>query len=95
MPKYLTIQDIKNASKGHFFDKEAMKFFGSKVYDEVYGGRYFLTSERDSGELAAWNGQRRYTVRGIDDNGNIFTVGEFGEYDTLDKARKAAKEVTA
>ena len=59
------IKDMNAATGGHFFDADSMRYFGSKVYGPVIGGRYFITSEQDRNPYgaAAWNGQRRYTVR--------------------------------
>lgn len=69
----LSLTQVKQAVTSHFFDKDTMRFFGSRVSETVYptaDGTYFVTSERDkpvylsSGlSLGAWDGQRRYTVR--------------------------------
>jgi hypothetical protein len=69
--------------RGHFFDADTMRSFGSRLLDTVIpavgGGRtYFVTSERDrhagtfrysDGTISpgAWGGQRRYTVRVMTD----------------------------
>jgi hypothetical protein len=77
----------------HWFDAGTLRFFGSRVHDELYGGRYFVTSERDSGfgSLgAAWGGARRYTVRVANADGSIDTVGEFGQYASRSGAHAAA-----
>jgi hypothetical protein len=57
----------------HFFDKDTMRYFGSRLLPDVYEtkfGTLFITSERDSPwyssrgtELGAWQSTRRYTVR--------------------------------
>ncbi len=83
---YRTIRDIKKANKnngGHFFEKGALSFFQSKVYDEVYQGKYFITSERFQNEAT------KYTVRQCDEEGDISTVGKFQAYQTLDEAVSA------
>ena len=77
----------------HWFDKGALRFFGSRVHDKLYGGRYFVSSEQDSGfgSLgAAWGGARRYTVRVANSDGSIETVGEFGQYASRSGAHAAA-----
>lgn len=62
------------ATGSHFFDKDAMRSFGSRLADDVYPtkfGTFFITSEKDrpftysDGHTTrgAWDGQRRYTVR--------------------------------
>ena len=89
---YYTIEDIKRVHEiergGHFFTNEAKRFFNSKIYNEVYGFCFFVTSEKDGGLV--WDGKRRYTVRAADDTGEIFTVGEFGEFATKRGAENKA-----
>ena len=72
----------------HWFDPGAKAWFGSRWSDHAYlstdGTRaYFWSSEQDTARpYAAWNGERRYTLRVADmtgsDRGCIDTVGEFG-----------------
>jgi hypothetical protein len=79
------IQDIiwLAESKGsHFFERDAMRFFRSKVQEPVFqgpGGIFFLTSERfvsSTGEASP----RRFTVRQFDpETGGVSTVGEFNK----------------
>jgi hypothetical protein len=58
----------------HFFDKDTMRAFGSRLHDPVYPakfGTFFVTSEKDRAmtysdgthSRGAWDGRRRYTVR--------------------------------
>lgn len=78
----------KNRELGHhFFDKDASKFFGSKIYPTVYGGRFFVTSEKNP------SGVTRYSVREAQPNGAIKTVGEFHSIRHLEDARDAAKRL--
>lgn len=77
----------------HFFDRDTLRFFGGRVHDDLYGGRYFVTSERDQsyGSLgAAWDGDRRYTIRMANPDGSIDTVGQFGQYGSRSGAHAAA-----
>ena len=99
IPTYESVDAIRRAAIGngsHFFDADAMRFFGSKVYDDLYAGRIFITSERDRSG-GAWNGIRCYTVRMTGpprDSGEGFrldTLGSFGQFLTLGTARTAAK----
>ena len=86
-----TLSEIKALHLGHFFDRDAMRFFNSKIYPNVYAGAehwFFVTSERFDD-----NTPRLYTVRSIDRAGDIRTVGEFQEYPTLDAARAAARQL--
>lgn len=96
---FKTIDEIIEASQGrggHFFDRETIEFFGTEIYKTVYGGRYFITSERDKGVSMsdgsvrqAWDGNRLYTIRVCDDEGFINTVGEFGGFKSLVEAQAA------
>lgn len=96
---FKTMNEIIEASQnrgGHFFDRQTLQFFGSRVHNTVYGGRYFITSEQDKGvrlsdgkHVQAWDGERRYTIRVCDDEGFINTVGEFGGFTSLVAAESA------
>ncbi len=90
--RFRTTDDVKAANREagrHFFDPATMRFFNSRVHRAVYGGRYFVTSERYSVESG-----RRYTVREILPDGDIETVGDFQQYATAAQARKAAWRLT-
>lgn len=90
---YRTIADIKLANKaaGHFFfSKETLDWFSSIVEPGVYGGRYFVTSERDESGIV-WGGKRRWSVRRANDDGTIDTVGEFGGFASKARATQAAR----
>lgn len=73
-----------------FFSPETMRFFRSRVQGAVgiVPGNYFVTSEKREGD------RRRYTVRRftIAGDGSIRfdTVGEFGQWRTADRAKRAA-----
>jgi hypothetical protein len=96
-----TIDSVISRAKfrgSHFFDKDTMRAFGSRLADDVYpdrigAGTYFMTSERDRdrGYGAAWNGQRRYTVRYLDSEGEFHDASEFGEFSSLPAARRIAR----
>lgn len=77
----------------HYFDKSTLNFFGSRIHGTLYGGRFFVTSERDRVYTteAAWSGERRFTVRMAQPDGSIITVGDFGQYATRAAAHAAAK----
>lgn len=81
--------NIQYYSKGHFFDKSAMRFFNSRLSDGGYSNGkevYFVTSERfDS------NSPRLYTIRKLTlKTGSIDTV-EFQQYKTKKTAEKYAR----
>ena len=98
---YKTIDDIKAAHErrgGFFFSPSTMRFFGSRILSPVFAGGVFVTSERDTPRVpgpAAWNGERRYTVRVCDSAGDILPASEFGEFATRDAAIAWAKEYAA
>lgn len=88
------------ASGSHFFDRNTMRFFDSKLEftssgpmcsSEGYDGNrsYFVTSEKDPSE----GSKRRYTVRCFNRAGKLkmvmATVGDFQQYATKGDARKA------
>lgn len=84
---------------GHFFDRDAMRGFGSRLAPdcEVQGSRaYFITSEQDRygfGELGrAWAGRRLYTIRYMSAGGRIGEVKEFGAFGSLRAARKGLRD---
>lgn len=80
-----TMAQAKQAHKnfgGHFFDREAMRFFNSKVESELIAGRFFITSERFDD-----NSPKLFTIREIAPNGEILgDVGKFQEFETLSDA---------
>lgn len=86
---YRDIDAIKSANRvtgGHFFDRDTMRFFRTRVLETVYGGRYFVTSDAPQ-----WDGPRRYTVRECV-KGNCRTAEgrTFQEYATAKAAKSAA-----
>ena len=71
----------------HFFDPGSMRFFNSRIKDRVYGGNMFITSERGP------SGPRAYTIKKIDKQGRINTVGEFQQYATSAAAERAITRI--
>lgn len=59
--------------RGHFFDTDTMRFFKSRIgaVRIKNGIWYFITSERPP------HGKRAYSVRKMELDGDIETVGEF------------------
>ena len=84
----MTIAEIKRQHVGHFFDKGALRFFNSTVCGKIFG-RYFVTSERFD-----CNSPKFYTVRRLEEDGNIETIGDFQGYASLRAAQKAAEELS-
>lgn len=88
---FLSVDDAVAAvqsSGSHFFSADTMRSFGSRVDDEIFGGRFFVTSERSGFDRSS---PRRYTVRVVLPLGEIEELGDFLAFDTLVQARRAAK----
>ena len=104
MNNYKTIQDIRaahTARGGYFFSPATIRLFSSRILSPVFPGGIFVTSERDSGVftsngfMAAWDGERRYTVRVCRPDGDIDTVSEFGQFSTRSAALAWARGYSA
>lgn len=80
-PEALIIRN--NTANRFFFSAETMEFFDSMIHlvAEIAGTDFIITSEQDS--HGAWNGERRYTIRVVNETGEVGTVGEFGQFYTL------------
>lgn len=80
---------IYKATGKHFFDRDTMAFWGSRIETEPYKNRCFVTSENNFDST-----KRLYTVRQFgEDYQTINTVGEFQQYATKSDAVEAAKAV--
>lgn len=87
----VSIQEIKQHARGHFFDKEATRFFASRYPQQGYkiGNKaYFVTSEQFHG-LYEPDGARLYTIRVLDYDTGI--VGKVGEFNKLTRYQAAAE----
>ena len=95
---YRTIKDIIAANKAaghHWFSKETMEFFESKVETEIYpfeGGAYFITSEQFHGSYG-YKAPRSYTARMIDNSGVVSTVGSFEAHESKQEAMDAIADL--
>lgn len=88
---YDTVSEIRTANRQrgyHFFDPGAMRFFNSRISEEVYGGKYFITSEQFDDRSP-----RLYTIRMVNDDASIDTIGDFQQYNTLAQAKGAIKRL--
>lgn len=75
---------------GHFFDKDTMKFFNSRILSESFATNdkiYFITSERFE------QMQRKYSVRIGEIHNDKLTVNDFESGLTRYKALKILKEI--
>lgn len=93
--KYLSVSQIKRHNEDighHFFSPDTLRFFKSKVYEDLHLGQYFITSEMNK---YATDGKREYTIRRATGTGEIETVGIFGGYSSLKSARTALRKIEA
>jgi len=86
--KYISQIIRANMEAGYyFFSEKTIKAFHSKIYEEVYGGRFIITSEKNG------SNPRGYAVRSVSDDGtNINKLEEW--YDSIDQARRVARLIT-
>jgi len=71
----------------HFFERATMRFFQSRVFSTVYGGKYFITSEINP------SGEKRYTVREAVDGGKFIKCTNFFHHETLVAAKDEARQL--
>lgn len=83
------IQEEVSASGSHWFDRDSMRFFKTRIEPQVYqgpGGIYFVTSEKGPTEI------RLYSVRQYRPNGcHVDTVGEFNHLSRSEAHRIAQR----
>jgi hypothetical protein len=83
---WLTIR----ANTGFWFSPKTMRFFGCRVYwhtlTETNGGYLFITCEDNFDRT-----ERGFSVRFVNSDYEIETLGEFLGYETLAEAKKALK----
>ena len=87
-----TIGDVKRANHElghHWFDADTLRFFRSRIGLELYGGRYFISSEAGPDRV------RRFTVREAAASGAITTVGGFQSHVSRAAAMAAIRELLA
>lgn len=88
------IRELNEETGQHWFKPDTLRFFKSRVYSPVYtlpdGSALFVSSEKNE-----WNDPRLYTVRHATMDGNINSIGDFQAFDTLDKARRHARNFRA
>jgi hypothetical protein len=86
---FYSIRAIKAANEAagqFFFSPSSMAFFQSRVSHKLHGP-YFVTSERPRWDH---NASRRYTIRKVEDNGAVDTIGEFGAFASSREAHREA-----
>ena len=88
--QYNSVAGIKRKNKRegyHFFSIKTMRFWGSKVYGELYGGCVFVTSER------TYDDTTRYNIRVGMSNGSIHSYSYGTDFGTLEDAKAIAKRL--
>lgn len=90
--KYIRMQEVIKANKKageHFFDEDAMRFFGSEIESDLFPNDMFVTSENNF-----FGDKRYYTVRRFDrETGIIHDVGAFQEHETREDAITTIEEL--
>lgn len=100
MGPYTSIDQIKaqhaaytgHSPAGFFFSPGAMRGFHTRVFPEVYGGRWFITSN----QCVHTNGHRdprTYTVHRASDEGDIVNEPECQHLSSASLAKKKAREL--
>lgn len=83
-------------SGSHWFDKDTMSFFNSKIETGILQKRFFITSERmETTEPKKYT--IRYFVRDYEGVPSLecFCVGEFQQFDSVADAKKYLKAYLA
>ena len=80
---------IYNGTGKHFFDRDTMRFFSSRIESGLYKNRCFITSENNMDGTERFYNVRRFN----EDYTNIETIGEFNTIKTIYGAREVAKEI--
>jgi len=73
-----TMDEVREANRAagrHWFEPSTMRFFNSRIGSELYGNKYFISSERFD-----YNSPRLYTIRYVYPDGSITTIGNFQQY---------------
>ena len=83
--KISEVKSIVRSNGGHFFDKDTMKYWGSRIETSVFKNGCFVTSEDNCNKT-----KRLYTVRRFNGK-SIDTIGDFQQYGTKESAREAAR----
>ena len=83
------ITEVKKANKAighHWFDFDAMSFFKTKIETPILHNRYFITSEINLSDI------KKYSIREVNDNGSIDTLGEFHSFKSVKDAKEYLKK---
>ncbi len=85
---YTQMKVLNQSIDNHFFDRETMRFFDSKIHGKCNYQGYFVSSEQQQNRL------RKYTIRQFNfKTYEVKSISKFQEYNTLAKAKKTIKEL--
>lgn len=92
LAKQVTITEMKEQNKAvgqHWFSKDAMRFFNTRIVSPPNKANIFITSEHN------WDESPKYTLRWFrTTDATVHTLGEFNEIETLEEAREQRKFYT-
>ena len=82
-------------SGSHWFDKDTMRFFNSKVETGILNRRFFITSERET-----TSEPKKYTIRYFlredgEDQLYCYSIGEFQQFESVADAKEYLKAYLA
>lgn len=83
------VREFNTDEEHHFFSRESMRFFSSKIESALYAGRWFITSEKKG----FTSSDRGYTVREVRLDASIKTVGSMNDHWNIESAREAVREL--
>lgn len=94
------VERYASRAGSHFFDRDAMRFFRSRVHPNVYALRsdwsqvLFVTSERYESYFPTYHSEPRlYTIRVYRGGVEIGSLGEFQRFTSSRAAHKHAERV--
>jgi hypothetical protein len=88
---FKTIAEVRAANRAidnHWFDRSTMRFFNCVIESKLYGGRFFVTSERMN-----LSDPKKYTIREALPSGDVRTVSGFRKFSFLEDARYMARHL--
>lgn len=81
------------SSGSHFFDPEAVRLFRGRTDGQMFGRRFWVESRKYVDTRHGWSDPREYMVAYVYRYGDSLTVERLGKFDTIDKARRAARKL--
>lgn len=87
----MKITEIKRIHKGHWFDRDTIRFFGTRFMDYVTDRHgMFITEEK----VGPFTDETAFSVRlYVSSVDRVVTVGDFNGFETLEKARQFKRAV--